>query len=123
LSNKLIADLSDIWHQHGPGILLKMVHRDPTQLARLAYATLPKDILVSVEQRIPGGLSAEDWGLLQEVLNTIPRCHSARQQFAAGRSFRRDRNRLTCALRASDRALIDLLRRPNMFHHVVELLG
>jgi len=71
LSNKLITDLSDIWHQHGPGILLKMVHRDPTQLARLAYATLPKDILVSVEQRIPGGLSAEDWGLLQEVLNMI----------------------------------------------------
>ena len=48
-----------------------MVHRDPTQLARLAYATLPKDILVSVEQRIPGGLSAEDWTLLQEVLNMI----------------------------------------------------
>jgi hypothetical protein len=71
LSNKLITDLSDIWHQHGPGILQKMVMRDPTQLARLAYATLPKDILVSVEQRIPGGLSAEDWGLLQEVLNMI----------------------------------------------------
>jgi hypothetical protein len=71
LSNKLITDLSDIWHQHGPGILLKMVHRDPAQLARLAYATLPKDVLVSVEQRIPGGLSAEDWGLLQEVLNMI----------------------------------------------------
>jgi hypothetical protein len=25
--------------------------------------------------------------------------------------------------RATDRALIDLLRRPNMLHHVVELLG
>jgi hypothetical protein len=71
LSNKLITDLSEIWHEHGAGILLKMVHRDPTQLARLAYATLPKDILVSVEQRIPGGLSAEDWGLLQEVLTMI----------------------------------------------------
>jgi len=65
------TDLSDIWHQHGPGILQKMVMRDPTQLARLAYATLPKDILVSVEQRIPGGLSAEDWGLLQQVLDLI----------------------------------------------------
>src|SRR5262249_58147131 len=54
LSNKLITDLSDIWHQHGPGILSKMAIRDPVQLARLAYATLPKDILVSVEQRIPG---------------------------------------------------------------------
>jgi hypothetical protein len=71
LSNKLITDLSEIWHRHGPGILQKMAMRDPTQLARLAYATLPKDILVSVEQRIPGGLSAEDWGLLQQVLDLI----------------------------------------------------
>jgi hypothetical protein len=71
LSNKLITDLSEVWHANGPGILQKMAMRDPVQLARLAYATLPKDILVSVEQRIPGGLSAEDWGLLQEVLNMI----------------------------------------------------
>jgi hypothetical protein len=34
--------------------------RDPIALARMAYATLPKDILVSVEQKIPGGLSAEE---------------------------------------------------------------
>ena len=34
-------------------------------------ATLPRDILVSVEQKIPGGLSAEDWTLLQQVLDLI----------------------------------------------------
>jgi hypothetical protein len=71
LSHKLIEDLSEIWHAEGPGALKKMAMRDPTQLARLAYATLPKDILVSVEQRIPDGLSAEDWGLLQQVLDLI----------------------------------------------------
>jgi len=37
----------------------------------LAYATLPKDVLLSVEQRIPGGLSTEDWALLMEVLNLL----------------------------------------------------
>ena len=40
-------------------------------LARMAYATLPRDVLVSVEQRIPGGLSAEDWVLLTQVLDLI----------------------------------------------------
>lgn len=30
-------------------------------------------MLVSVEQRIPGGLSAEDWGLLQQVLDVVRR--------------------------------------------------
>jgi hypothetical protein len=63
LSNKLISDLSDIWHAHGPDVLKKMALRDPIALARMAYATLPKDILVSVEQRIPGGLAPEDWAL------------------------------------------------------------
>jgi len=43
LSNKLITDLSDIWHANGPDILRKMAMRDPVQLARLAYATLPED--------------------------------------------------------------------------------
>jgi hypothetical protein len=71
LSNKLITDLSEIWFEHGPGILKKMAMREPRQLARLAYATLPKDILVSVEQRIPGGLSPDDWQLLQSVLDLI----------------------------------------------------
>ena len=71
LSNKLISDLSDIWHANGPGILRKMAIRDPVQLARLACATLPKDILVSVEQRVPGGLDADDWALMLRVLDTI----------------------------------------------------
>jgi hypothetical protein len=71
LTNKLVTDLSEIWHQEGPKILQKMAQRHPDQLARMAYATLPKDILVSVEQRIPGGLSPEDWALLQQVLDLI----------------------------------------------------
>jgi hypothetical protein len=71
LSNQLITDLSEIWHEHGPNVLKKMALRDPIALARMAYATLPKDILVSVEQRVPGGLSADDWTLLQQVLDLI----------------------------------------------------
>lgn len=72
LSSKLISDLSDIWHQHGPDVLKKMALRDPIALARMAYSTLPKDILVSVEQKtIPGGLSPEDWATMLRVLDTI----------------------------------------------------
>jgi hypothetical protein len=56
---------------YGPDILRKMAMREPARLAQMAYATLPRDILVSVEQRIPGGLSAEDWELLTRVLDLI----------------------------------------------------
>lgn len=61
LTNQLITDLSNIWHEHGPQVLLKMALRDPVALARMAYATL----------KVPGGLSAEDWALLQQVLDLI----------------------------------------------------
>jgi hypothetical protein len=71
LTNKLVTDLSETWHKHGPQILEKMAIRHPDQLARMAYATLPKDILVSVERQIPGNLSPEDWALLQTVLDLI----------------------------------------------------
>ena len=79
LSGKLISDLSDIWHQHGPDVLKKMALRDPIALARMAYSTLPKDILVSVEQRIPGGLAPEDWALLTQVLDLIRSAIPARE--------------------------------------------
>src|SRR5262249_41716112 len=90
LSHKLVEDLSEIWDAEGPGVLKKMAMRDPVSLARMAYATLPKDILVSVEQRIPGGLDPDDWALLATGLKPDQRCHSAGQQCAAGGSLRRD---------------------------------
>jgi hypothetical protein len=72
LSHKLIEDLSEIWHAEGPGALKKMAMRDPTRLAQLAYSTLPKDVLISIEQKtIPGGLEPEDWAVLMRVLDTI----------------------------------------------------
>ena len=72
LSHKLITDLSEIWHEHGADVLRKMALRDPIALARMAYSTLPKDILVSVEQKtIPGGLEPDDWAMLVRVLDTI----------------------------------------------------
>jgi hypothetical protein len=72
LSHKLIEDLSEIWHAEGPNALKKIALRDPVRLAQLAYATLPKDVLISIEQKaIPGGLEPEDWAVLMRVLETI----------------------------------------------------
>jgi len=72
LTHKLIDDLSNIWHEHGPDVLRKMALREPGQLAKMAYATLPRDVLVSIEQKtIPGGLEPADWAVLMQVLAAI----------------------------------------------------
>jgi hypothetical protein len=39
--------------------------------AELRPSTLPKDVLISIEQTIPGGLEPEDWAVLMRVLDTI----------------------------------------------------
>jgi hypothetical protein len=48
-----------------------MALREPGMLARMAYATLPKDVLVSVEQRIPSELEPESWALMLRVLDIV----------------------------------------------------
>jgi hypothetical protein len=71
LSNRLLEDLTAVWEAEGAGALRILAKEDPGKFASLAYAILPRDILVSVDQRAPGNLSAEDWALLVKVLDTI----------------------------------------------------
>jgi len=60
--------------------------------AKLAIANLPKDILVSVDQRIPGGLDLEEWALLRRVLGLIKKSAPAGSSFVSlGGSFRHAR--------------------------------
>jgi hypothetical protein len=48
-----------------------LAKNDQAKYAQLAIGNLPRDVLVSVEQRVPGGLSVEDWGLMLRVLDLI----------------------------------------------------
>jgi hypothetical protein len=51
-----------------------LVKTDQATFAKLAIANLPKDILISVDQRIPGGLDLEEWAQLRRVLALIKVC-------------------------------------------------
>ena len=49
-----------------------MRSRDVTKFVQLAYSTLPRDVLVTVENRsLPGGLEPDDWALMRRVLDLI----------------------------------------------------
>jgi len=48
-----------------------LAKNDRATFAKLAIANLPKDILVSVDQRIPRGLDLEEWAVLRRVLGLI----------------------------------------------------
>jgi hypothetical protein len=72
LPNALIEDLAAEWLEHGPACLRTMRSRDVTKFVQLAYSTLPRDVLVTVENRsLPGGLEPDDWALMRRVLDLI----------------------------------------------------
>jgi hypothetical protein len=40
-------------------------------VAQIAYGLLPRDVLISVEQRTPGNLDADEWAILRRVIDLI----------------------------------------------------
>jgi hypothetical protein len=71
ISEKLLADLADVWRECGPAVLRKLASEEPGKLATIAFGLLPKDVFVSVAQTAPGGLSPEDYAQLRGVLDAI----------------------------------------------------
>jgi hypothetical protein len=48
---RLLADLASVWEEHGVSVLQRLAVTDP-ELAQIAYGLLPRDVFISVEQRL-----------------------------------------------------------------------
>src|SRR5262245_17440157 len=71
LVDDIIDNLAVSWKQYGPNVLDYLAKTDQVAYAKLVVSILPKDVLVSVQERIPGELDAKDWALMLRVLDTI----------------------------------------------------
>jgi hypothetical protein len=72
ISEKLLADLADVWEVNGKAVLESLVTEDPGKLAQIAYGLLPRDIFVRVEdQRGANGLGVDEWSKLRRLLDLI----------------------------------------------------
>jgi hypothetical protein len=71
ISEKLLADLADVWQEHGVSVLQRLAVTEPGKLAQIAYGLLPRDVFISVEQRAPGNLDPEGWSTLRRLLDLI----------------------------------------------------
>jgi hypothetical protein len=81
-SQAFIGDLAASWAQNGPKILAHVAKVDPVRYLGVAASLIPRDVAVSIEARLPGQLSPEDWDLIMQVLEAVklrslaahPRC-------------------------------------------------
>ena len=53
ITEKLLADLADVWEEHGSSVLQRLAVTDPGKLAQIAYGLLPRDVFISVEPADP----------------------------------------------------------------------
>jgi hypothetical protein len=48
-----------------------MAVKSPDRFADLCSRLIPRDVMLSIEQRLPGGLSESDWSLVMTMLEGI----------------------------------------------------
>jgi hypothetical protein len=63
-------DLAGVWEEHGRTVLERLAKDDPGKLATIAYALLPRDIFVRVEDNT-SAIAGEDRRLLLDLLDTV----------------------------------------------------
>ena len=75
IANQLLADLHEVWEEHGKTVLERLAKDDPAKLAQIAYGLLPRDVFVRVEdQRTPGNLDPDAYAALRRLLDLIEAC-------------------------------------------------
>ena len=71
ITEAIIQDISGAWQTHGPQVLDRLAVEDPATFAKLAVGLVPKDVLLSINARLPGGMDPDDWQLVTEVMGAI----------------------------------------------------
>jgi hypothetical protein len=70
-SEKFVSDVAAVWDQHGASVLEKMVTDEPARFAELCGRLIPRDVQVSLQTRMPGGLEPDDWQAIVELLSAV----------------------------------------------------
>ena len=100
ISERLLADLGEVWEASGKAVLEMLATDDPGKLPQIGYGLLPRDIFIGVEQRTPGNLDPDEWAILRRVIDLI-------QQNAKGAELGPVLETIENALRADQAKLIE----------------
>ena len=64
-------DLAEVWASHGKASMLYTAEKQPAVFFATCARLLPNDVRVTVEQQLPGNLSAEDWSMMREIVAAV----------------------------------------------------
>lgn len=70
-SEDVVTAFAVDWAAGGPEVIARVRQQDPSTYLRVVASILPKDVLVNVQQQVPGNLDPEAWGTLRRLLDVI----------------------------------------------------
>jgi hypothetical protein len=77
LHDSVVASVVELWDAGGKESLARLMVDDPATYHKLTFALLPKEAKLTVEQRMPGNLSKNEWAALTCAINAIERAGAA----------------------------------------------
>src|SRR5262245_38816858 len=70
-SNSFMRDLARVWAKQGGEIIEKVATDDPSRFFAVAASLIPRHVAISIDQRLPCGLSPDDWQLAMSVFQAV----------------------------------------------------
>jgi hypothetical protein len=77
LHDSVVATVVELWDAGGKESLAQLMVDDPATYHKLTFGLLPKEAKLTVEQRIPGNLSPDEWAAVTLAMNAIQRAGAA----------------------------------------------
>jgi|ERR1700733_15160021 hypothetical protein len=103
-------DLAEVWAEKGKASMLCTAEKQPAVFFATCARLLPNDVRVTVEQSLPGNLSAEDWSMMREIIGAVRQAVPDAAQRPAGEVLQH----VLTALRQADATVVGYAENPSI---------
>ena len=63
--------MAKVWAKCGADTIEKVAAGDPSRFFAVASTLIPKDVSVTIDQRLRGGLSPDDWSIAMAIFQAV----------------------------------------------------
>jgi hypothetical protein len=70
-SSGFLRDLAEVWSDEGRETMVKTAKTNPAVFFSTCARLIGPEVKLTIEQSLPGNLSAEDWAMMREIVETV----------------------------------------------------
>ena len=70
-STGFLRDLAQVWQEHGRDTMVHTAKTQPATFFAVCARLIGPEVKVTIEQSLPGNLSAQDWQVMREIVEAV----------------------------------------------------